>query len=590
MRPTELTRLLTDLTEASRAIRLRLANEQGISTDVLLVKEVAGHESLCGGIEYRIFCVSTNAALPLKEFIALPVELQFVTDRGALRSVCGMVSQASAGESDGGLATYQLVMCDALSSMSQRINTRVFRNTNEVDLSLKLLKEWREINPVLARVFDIDASGVSGTYPRRVFTMQHNESDFGFMCRIWRRRGISWFIRPGASAASGSSDTPTHTLVLFDTPDALARNAAGVVRYHRDTATQTADSIFNWSAVRNLKPGSITRQSWDYREAGMMSAQVPTTMQQGETGSQFAYSLEDYLIDSPHAGDDGGDYCRLGELRMQRHELEAKCFHGEGGVRSLCVGEWIGLDGHPEIDTHPDNEREFVITELTVHAENNLPKAIDDRVRRLFAANGWAFSAAADELRRASVERNVRYSNRFSCVRRGIPLVPAYDPRTDLPRVTMQSAVVVGPEGEEIHCDSLGRVQLRLLGTIERDRVPGLGMLDSGSDTAWVRVAGFWAGDRWGGISLPRVGDEVLVDFLGGDPDKPVVVGRVYGRALPPTFSHTGDLPGNRYIAGIKSKEVKGFATTSCGWTIPRDRSVPSWHPSTRTVSSIWDG
>lgn len=138
------------LTEANRPIRLRLFKEQRVLDDVLLVKRVIGSEELCGGLAYRLLCVSTRADLPLKEFIALPVELQFVTDRGDMRAVCGIVEQAAAGESDGGLATYELVVRDALALMQHRTNTRVFRNRNELDITEVIVGEWRQHNPVLA--------------------------------------------------------------------------------------------------------------------------------------------------------------------------------------------------------------------------------------------------------------------------------------------------------------------------------------------------------------------------------------------------------------------------------------------------------
>jgi len=547
------------LSEADRPIRLRLSYKRRVLDDVLLVKRVTGHESLCGGLEYRLLCISTRASLPLKEFIALPVELQFVTDRGDVRAVCGIVVQAAAGQSDGALATYQLVVRDALALMDQRINTRVFRNINETELTAVLLREWRAINPILANALDIDMTRISQVYPVREFIMQHNESDAMFLQRLWRRRGISWFIHSGRASDTSSDRTPAHTLVLFDSSNGLAQNAAGTVRFRQDRATQTADSINNWCALRSLRSGSVTRQSWDYRSGVPMHVQIPTIMRQGEVGTQFAFSLDDYLIDAPHIGDDSTDYRRLGNLRMQRHEYEAKCFYGEGGVRDFCVGEWFRLDGHPEIDSHPYDEREFILTELWLSAENNLPKTVDDKVRRLFSINGWNSAGAGTELQAASEERDVRYTNRFACVRRGIPIVPAFDPRMDLPRVTLQSAIVVGPAGEEVYCDAMGRVKLRFPGTREQDHESGAGASDSDRDSAWVRVASFWAGDACGGIHLPRVGDEVLVDFLGGDPDKPVVVGNVYGKPLPPAFSRVGELPDNRFLAGIKSKEINGI-------------------------------
>lgn len=557
----ELTDAFGDLSESNRPIRLRLSQERRVLDDVLMVKHVSGKETLCGGIEYQLLCISTRADLPLKEFIALPVELQFVTDRGELRAVCGIVAHAAAGHGDGGLATYQLLVRDALALMEYRTNTRVFRNCDELAITKVILDEWRHNNPVLAKAFDVDWSYVKGRYPEREFTMQHNESDADFLRRLWKRRGIAWYIRPGIASQMQNQETPAHSLVLFDDATTLPQNPAGTVRYHRDSATETNDTITAWSPVRTLRPGSVMRQSWDYSLARFASSEAISRVDQGPLGNQFAVSLNDYLVDVPHAGDDGEDYRRLGEIRMLRHEYESKCFYGEGSVRTLCVGQWICLSGHPEIDSHPQQEREFTITGLEIDAENNLPKAIDDQVNRLFALNRWADSAADNALQRASQGRNARYANRFSCVRRDIPIVPAYDPRVDLPNPRLQSVLVVGPAGEEVHCDEHGRVKVRFPATRAQDHrhAQNAGASDTERDSAWVRVASTWASSQWGAISLPRIGDEVIVDFLGGDPDKPIIVAQVYGgMAPPPAFSHVGALPGNRYLAGIKSKEVHG--------------------------------
>ncbi|QOY93878.1 type VI secretion system tip protein VgrG [Massilia sp. UMI-21] len=557
----DLIQAFAGLSEAKRPIRLRLSQEKQVLDDVLLVKRVAGNETLCGGLEYRLLCVSTRSDLPLKEFIAVPIELQFVTDRGDVRAVCGIVAQAAAGQSDGGLATYELVVRDALALMEYRTNTRVFRNQNELDITEVILREWRQNNPVLAKAFDVDWSHVKGSYPTREFTMQHNESDAAFLRRLWKRRGIAWFMRPGQASQSQSRNIPAHALVLFDDAYTLPQNAAGAVRYHRDGSTEDADTVTAWSPVRTLKPGNLSRQSWDYKQSRSMTSNAPSRINQGTMGNQFAVTLDDYLVDVPHAGKDHNDYRQLGEMRMRRHEYESKCFYGEGNVRALCVGEWIALTGHREIDTHPSKEREFIVTRLDIDAENNLPKTVDEQVKRLFALNRWDERPYSNALQQASEERGMRYTNRFSCVRRGIPIVPSFDPRADLPRPQLQSATVVGPANEEVHCDEYGRVKVRFPSTRPEDHshAQGAGTSDSDWDSAWVRVASTWASNHWGTITLPRVGDEVIVDFLGGDPDKPIIVAQVYGgRTKPPSFSHTGELPGNRYLAGIKSKEVQG--------------------------------
>ncbi|NYE61785.1 hypothetical protein FHW58_002992 [Duganella sp. 1224] len=146
--------LAKELITDNRPLRLRLALPGGVNDDMLLPQRVFGSESICGGIEYRVLCVSANAHLPLKQMIAVPAVLQFVTDRGDLRNVCGIVTEASSGDSDGGLASYQLVLRDALAILEKRTNTRVFRNMDEVDIVLRILNEWRQKNPVLGTCFN----------------------------------------------------------------------------------------------------------------------------------------------------------------------------------------------------------------------------------------------------------------------------------------------------------------------------------------------------------------------------------------------------------------------------------------------------
>lgn len=552
--------LFSTLTEANRPLRLRISTEAGVADDLLMVKHVRGTESICGGINYCLLCVSTKAGLPLKQFNAAPIELQFVTDSGDLRSVCAIVVQAVEGESDGGLATYQLTIRDGLSIMEKRVNTRVFRNASEVDITRTILGEWRHLNPILARALQFELGNLK-TYPAREFTMQYNESDAAFLQRLWKRRGICWFFQSGKASVAGSKDIPGHVLVLFDDVRSLMENAAGEVRYHRDDGTETRDTITVWNAMRTLSAGRVTRQSWEYSQSRSLESEESGLNNQGPFGNQFAASLDDYLIDVPHAGADVEDYRNLCALRMQRHEFESKSFHGESSVRDLCVGQWISVTGHAEIDTHPQDERQFVITELHVDAENNLPKALNDRSRRLFARNHWRDDRDSEVHGQAPAERGGRYSNQFSCVRRGIAIVPAYDPRIDLPRTGAQSVVVVGPVGEEVHCDKHGRVKVRFPGCrpADHDHAQGAGASGSDGDSAWVRVVSSSAGDHWGTISLPRAGDECIVTFIGGDPDKPVITGRVHGGMTPPpTFIQAGGLPGNRFLSGIKTKEVNG--------------------------------
>ncbi len=343
---------------------------------------------------------------------------------------------------------------------------------------------------------------------------------------------------------------------------ALERNAAGSVRYHRDDGTEARDGVTAWHAARSLTAGAVTRQSWDYKTARSQHARVRGGNDQGELGNELAAALDQGRIDAPHAGDDRADYDALAELAMQGHEYAAKSFRGEGGVRDLCVGQWFALSGHAEIDAHPAGEREFVVTELRVEAENNLPKALNDRAQRLFALNRWEGGAAAEvALAGAGAERGARYTNQFGCVRRGVPIVPSHDPRLDLPPTASLNVVVVGPAGEVVHCDAQGRVKVRFPGfrPDERAGAPVSSDALGEQDSAWVRVATSWAGAQFGAISLPRVGTMCRVSFLGNDPDKPIITSAVHGGTTPPpSFSHVSRLPGDRYLSGIVSQEIRG--------------------------------
>jgi type VI secretion system secreted protein VgrG len=563
-------------TVQDRALRLRFARGSLDDVpDVLLPQRVVGWETMCGGIEYRIACLAATAMLPLKELIALPIEILFVTDQGQLRKVCGIVDEAHVGDTDGGLTAYYLVVRDALAIMEKRNNSRIFRFQNEIEIVRVLCDEWRHSSSVLARSFEIEFDPLLdiAKYPPREQTMQYNESDAAFVRRLLKRRGIASYIRPGRSRTSASGSAydgePAHTLVLFDgATNNLRKNAAGTVRYHREDATDERDVITSFTGARRLQPGRTTRFSPDYKHPGaseFTTASARSATDQGKYGNQLAAALEDYLADIPHVGNDVHDQQRLDELRMSAHEFETKCFYGEGCVRDFCAGEYFALDGHSEIDMHPPAEREFVLVELEVEARNNLPEDLQARADRLFSSG--RMPGAGTPLGQADAKRPGLVQVRFTAVRRGVPIVPAFDPRIDLPHPQLQSAFVVGPEGENVHCDALGRVKIHFPGMRAADHAHawGAGASYSPADSAWVRVASNWAGNgpgaqqQSGTLGLPRVGTEVLVAFLGGDPDRPIILSQLYnGRSMPPAFSGIGGLPGNRYVSGTRTREIRG--------------------------------
>ncbi|USX25217.1 type VI secretion system Vgr family protein [Oxalobacteraceae bacterium OTU3CINTB1] len=247
-----------ELVTFNRPIRLKLDLPGGVNDDMLLPQRVFGTETSCGGIDYRVLCVSSNATLPLKQLIAVPAALQFVTDQGDLRSVCGIVTEASSGDSDGGSASYQLVLRDALAILEKRINTRVFRQMDEVEIVRQILQEWRQKSSTLGVCFmdEVDEAFHLQQYPKREFTMQHNESDAAFIRRLLKRSGIGWYVR-----AEANGQVPTHTLVLFNSADSLRQNVAGTIRYHRDAGTEQRDTITSW-AGENASGRATKAREW----------------------------------------------------------------------------------------------------------------------------------------------------------------------------------------------------------------------------------------------------------------------------------------------------------------------------------------
>lgn len=558
------------LSQRKRAIRLTLGTGHAELKSRLLPQRADIKESLLGGVDGCISCVSTAIGIPLEALVGVPASVQLATDTGGLHAINGIVVDAREGECDGSLATYQLFIQDGLSLMERRLNTRVFRAMSVLDVVHMLVDEWRQRSAVLAGAFYLDCSAVDGAkLPAREQTIQFDESDSSFIRRLCRREGIGWFIRAGGSEQSHAVDAvdTSHTLVLYDNANKLKRSAIGVIPYRPDATIGERDAVTLLCSVRQLVPGSIRRFSWDYKRAKVDRVTGPTRVDQGQAGNDLAELLIDSRIDAPHIADSWADYDRIGLARVESHGARAVRFDGASGNRTLAVGEWVEVMGGGEWDRLPRNERRITITRLHHRAENNLPKALHERAQALFAANRWTFDSppiSVDTLARPTVygdSTQSRYENTFSGVPRGTPLTPAYDSHVHLPRVFPIVATVVAHDGEEVFCDSYGRIKVQLQGLDAADHAHAKGVGTSGtqSDSAWVRVATGLAGDEFGENWTPRAGMEVLLDFVGGDPDKMFVAAAFHnGRNGPAVFTHTGSLPGNRYVSGVKTREVKG--------------------------------
>ncbi|OIT16358.1 type IV secretion protein Rhs [Ralstonia solanacearum] len=556
MKPTDIHRAIVQaLDQSKRPFRLDWGRRQSQLQDMLVPQYIDIAEGLCTGIDGTATCLSARPDLPQAALIGRPVSVQLVTDRGKLHPINGIVTNVRMGHSDGTLTSVQLTVRDALTILEQRVNHRIFRRMSLPDILETLIREWRGRSPTLARAFDFELLIDRAQYPVREQTRQAGESDAAFIRRLCRFAGIFWFIRAGKQDGA-DSDTPVHTLVFCDNPMSLPQSPAGTVPYHHGAAVKDSDSITLLAAARSLVPGGVRRASGDYKTGRMDVAEFDTVIDQGEAGNDLAALLTDRGIDPPHAGDSRDDYAQLTKARILAHEHRAECVHGASDVRNLPPGMWFAPSGHPEMDARKPEARQHIVVNLRHRGTNNFPKALSERAQVLFAASRWTFDALP-----AGEDGQSRYENTFACVRRGVPLTPAFDPRIDFPQVEPFSAWVVAGQGEAAHCDEYGRIKVQIPGLHPDDHAHAQGTGTSGTerDSAWVRLLSPWAGPNYGMDAIPRPGMEVLIDHLGGDPDKMIVLGTVHGGPnMPATFSGTGSLPGNKHLSGIKTKEIDG--------------------------------
>ena len=554
------------LAQANRPLRLRIGGADAPLAHTLMVHRFHASEATCAAtsLSLRLLCVTTRADIPPWQFLGQPLQLQVVTDSGRLRAFNALIVRAQPGQFDGSLQTWLIEAVDACTFMGAGRNSRIYLRKNVIEITEQLLGEWRAHSPVLAGCFDFDTRQLTpDRYPQREMSIQWNESDPAFLMRLWRKHGIAWGVR--AEAEASPTDPPRHTLVLVDDSARLPANPAGRLRCHTGTAVREHDDITLWSPVGRVVPSLVERAAWSYTQQQPLRADTRSMAHLGEQGDALARALTDVRIEPPHWADGTTHHQQLTLLRMQHHEMNATGVSGASTARDLACLTWAAIDEIPgELPlTRPSGaaSSEFLFTQVSHWGSNNLPKDIADALDSLIAASGW-------ELTRPNIGQHDearRYANTFCAIPRHTPLSPAFDPALHWPSLPPMSAVVVCPEGEEVYCDEHGRVHVQFQGLRATDHSHAAGAGTSGTpgDSAPVRVATPAASARQGFIQLPRRGDEVIVSFMGGDPDKPIITHAVHSPANPPPrFHDTGNLPGNRHLSGNRSIEIKGSRAT----------------------------
>ncbi|ENX41822.1 type VI secretion system Vgr family protein [Acinetobacter sp. NIPH 2100] len=553
------------LTAQKRAIHIQFSN-QNLNTQVFL-QRIDGQHQLNAGLKAELICLSTNATIPLKQFIGSQVAIDSVTDQGQLTRVTGIITQALQGQSDGSLTLYKLTLEDPTALWKQRRNSRVFMNKSVRDVVEIIFKEWQQKSPLFASSLTLDLSGLSQDYDIRPFIMQSNESDYDFLTRLMRSEGINWLIDEAAHTVPLSSAAiQAQKLRLIDDNSQYQALNRRQIRYHRSSATEQYDSMTSLIGQRTLQPSSVHVQRWqaDALEQEEGAGSVQSTHQHSEQHDNASLGLEQAWHFSPAwmqdlNGEDGATQSgnaqieKLNQNLGQYYDLQSKQFIAHTTVRDTHVGYWFELAEHPEIDQHSGADKEFLITGKNFYNQNNLPKDLNQQINRLLAQSNWQPTQYnnAEE----------RQANQLTLQRRNIKTVPEYHPLQHRPAASPQRAKVVGPSGEEIHVDEWGRIKVRFLFTRNDDHSHdgGAGSNDNDTDSAWVDVLTPWAGEGYGARFLPRINEIVVIDFFDGNIDRPFVVGRIHeAQRSPSKFDNAGKLPDTKKLAGIKSKEYQG--------------------------------
>ena len=492
----------------------------------LLVETLQGWESLDdGGFCFYATVLSDDAHIPLKTLIAQPVCIRLENVNGQGRYIHGHVTAFELQGANGGFARYHLTIQPWLAFLDYQQDSYVFQEQSVFDIVEHIFNaytgniikpEWR---------WEVEDRSV---YPVRSMTTQYGESDLSFVQRLLAEEGLYYWFEHESGAENADTVPGRHILVISDYETGKWQvNRQAKVPFQRADATEALDSMTVWHGHRQLQNNALTWHSWDYRQVDHRPLQLDSNHQNS------------YQPIELRGWDDVGMYAwqtsEQGE-RLQRNALIAiearnKIFHGQSTVRSFVPGTYFTLSGHAEHDRDVLEDRQFVLLSVTHQARNNFNEEL-----RLAACS------VLGEPSIGSNETECHYVNTIEAIRAHIPyrplLLTAEGRRVHAKPLAPgpQTALVVGGAAEPLHTDRDHRVRIQFhwqRGSRSSSRLAHPYYADDnapGSDRlgVWVRVASSIAGDNWGQVMLPRIGQEVKVDFIQADIDRPVITGVLY--------------------------------------------------------------
>lgn len=454
-----------------------------LGKDTFVLTALSGSEYISGLFEFELELYSDNHQILPQDVIGKPLTVTLEGEQARYFSgYASSLSRAEVGPHDHRL--YRVVMVPWLWFLSKNQNCRIFQEKNTKDIVSQIFNDNGFAD------FDFKASGGSA----REYCVQYNESDFEFVSRLLEEDGIAYYFK---------HEQGKHTMVLVDQINAYEETAQTDLEYSR--GTNPLNQINRWEHTQHFKKGQWTLTDYNFKEP------KKNLLASTKTNSKFAKNAQYEHYEYPGYYDlsKGSE---LVKIRLEAEETQRDLVAGSSDLNSFYAGGKFKLAKHESAD----EKGAYIL--VGVHHN------------------------AADKSFFSGEEGGQHYSNDFFCIPADIHFRP--EPVHQRPVMRgPQSAIVVGPKGEEIYIDDMCRIKVQFYWDRE-------GQQDENT-TCFIRVMQSWAGNQWGSSFIPRIGHEVIVTFLDGDPDRPLITGSVYNGWNKPVYS-------SKTQSGVKSRSTKG--------------------------------
>jgi len=489
--------------------------------DFLLLEEFSASETISELFSYQLKLVHEETAEGLiptvvdpATLLGQPVGIKINLPDKTSRFFNGVISHWRQGNRDTRFTYYNAIVVPKIWILTQKSQSRIFQRLTVPEILKKVFAG-----------FSVKYEFV-GTFNRREYCVQYQETDFAFASRLMEEEGIYYFFE---------HTNTDHKMIVANTPlSHLPCPTQNKFPFEADLTRKDGpvSSIGTWEMAYQLQTGKVT--IWDH------NFELPHRKLEADEPSLYPVAnntdLEVFQYPGAYAkrytgidrggGDQSGELQHIfednkyqAEIQMQAIDAKYKVAAGSSNCCPLTVGHKFDIFNHPAKGT----DGQYLLTHVTHHAVQTPSMATGEPVED-------------------------PYNNTFNCISLKSGSTPFRPVRKTSKSVISgsQTAVVVGPAGEEIFTDKYGRIKVQF--HWDRD-----GTYDVGS-SCWMRVAQPWAGGNWGTVCIPRIGQEVVVEFLEGDPDRPLVVGALYNPAQMPPYT----LPANAHTMGFKSNTTKG--------------------------------